>query len=132
MRASDMPLVRRSRVVAMKFSAPSREPMQKMAIEIAQRFWPMREAGPGISADGAERRVGRPAGNRRTVGDEKCSHHEEEGDKGGPEGHHVETREGHVLRADLDGQEIISEGGEGRVGSTKKTMMVPCMVISER
>src|SRR5271163_4263175 len=38
MRASDIPLVRKSRVVAMKFKAPSSDPMQKIAIEIAQRF----------------------------------------------------------------------------------------------
>ena len=37
MRASDMPLVRRSSVVEIKFSAPSSEAMQNMAIEIAQR-----------------------------------------------------------------------------------------------
>src|SRR5277367_3933002 len=46
MRASDMPLVRRSRVVEMKFSAPNSDAIQKIAIEMAQRFWPMAKPGP--------------------------------------------------------------------------------------
>ena len=35
--SNDMPRARRSRVVAMKFNAPSSEAMQKIAMEIAQR-----------------------------------------------------------------------------------------------
>src|SRR5271163_363493 len=46
MRASDIPLVRRSRVVAMKFRAPSRDAIQKIAIDIAHRFWPIASPGP--------------------------------------------------------------------------------------
>ena len=46
MRIRVMPLARRSRVVAIKLSAPSREPMQKMAIAIAQRFIPQPMPGP--------------------------------------------------------------------------------------
>src|SRR6267154_78354 len=46
MRIRVMPLARRSRVVAIKLSAPSREPMQKMAIEMAQRFIPQPMPGP--------------------------------------------------------------------------------------
>src|ERR1700726_4977975 len=46
MRMRVMPLARRSRVVAIKLSAPSREPMQKMAIEMAQRFLPQPMPGP--------------------------------------------------------------------------------------
>ena len=37
MRAKDIPLVRKSSVVVMKLSEPSNWPMQKMAIESAQR-----------------------------------------------------------------------------------------------
>src|SRR5580692_8870675 len=46
MRASDMPLVRRSSVVEIKFNAPSSEAIQNTAIEMAQRFWPMAKPGP--------------------------------------------------------------------------------------
>src|SRR5882672_12220812 len=46
MRINVMPLARRSSVVAIKLRAPSREPMQKMAIEIAQRFIPQSMPGP--------------------------------------------------------------------------------------
>src|SRR5271165_2201829 len=38
MRARDIPLVRRSKVVAMKFRAPSRDAIQKIAIEMPHRF----------------------------------------------------------------------------------------------
>src|SRR5712672_1954697 len=46
MRASDIPLVLKSRVVAMKFRAPSNEATQKIAMEIAQRSWPKAKPGP--------------------------------------------------------------------------------------
>src|SRR5258708_29236266 len=46
MRIRVIPLARKSRVVAMKLSAPSRDPMQKIAIEIAQRFIPQPIPGP--------------------------------------------------------------------------------------
>ena len=46
MRIRVMPLARRSSVVAMKLRAPSRDPMQKMAIEIPQRFIPQPIPGP--------------------------------------------------------------------------------------
>src|SRR2546421_12991872 len=46
MRIRVMPLARKSSVVAMKLSAPSRDPTQKMAIEIPQRFIPQPLPGP--------------------------------------------------------------------------------------
>src|SRR5258708_11738439 len=46
MRASVMPLVRRSSVVAMKFNAPSSEPIQKTKIEIPHRVCPSPSPGP--------------------------------------------------------------------------------------
>ena len=46
MRASVIPLVRRSSVVAMKLSDPSSWPTQKMAIETAQSVWPVPCPGP--------------------------------------------------------------------------------------
>src|ERR1700674_674172 len=56
MRIRVMPLARRSRVVAMKLSAPRSDPMQKMAIEIAHRFIPQPIPGPAslpIALNGA-------------------------------------------------------------------------------
>jgi hypothetical protein len=46
MRASVMPLVRKSSVVAMKFSAPNSEAMQKTKIERAHRVCPSPSPGP--------------------------------------------------------------------------------------
>src|ERR1700691_18772 len=45
-RIRDMPLQRMSRVVVMKFKEPSNWPMQKMAIEAAQRTTPRPSPGP--------------------------------------------------------------------------------------
>src|SRR3974377_593845 len=45
-RISVMPLARRSRVVAMKFKAPSSDATQKIAIEIPQRLAPHAMPGP--------------------------------------------------------------------------------------
>ncbi len=66
-RANDIPLVRRSSVVAMKLSAPRSDAMQKIAIEIAHKVWPSFIPGPGVATHGAERSIGSPSGNRRTV-----------------------------------------------------------------
>ena len=46
MRASDMPLVRRSSVVAMKFSAPRSCATQKMAMDTAHSVCPAPWPGP--------------------------------------------------------------------------------------
>jgi hypothetical protein len=47
-RMSDMPLVRMFKSVVMKFNAPSKEPTQKIAILITQRFIPAPWPGPAI------------------------------------------------------------------------------------
>ena len=67
-----MPLVRRSSVVAMKFSDPSSEAMQKTKIEIP-RGLPESLAGTGILADGAQRSIsvqpaiGGPSGTKNAA-----------------------------------------------------------------
>src|SRR5580704_1786949 len=74
MRIKVMPLARRSRVVAMKLSAPSSDPMQKMAIEIPHRFIPHPMPGPAswpTALNGAyevQPEIGGPSGmtNART------------------------------------------------------------------
>ncbi len=47
-RINDMPLVRIFKSVVMKFSAPSSEPTQKIAMLMIQRFIPMPCPGPAI------------------------------------------------------------------------------------
>src|SRR5579862_1588978 len=44
-----MPWQRMSRVVLMKFSAPSNCPMQKMPMEMAQKTWPVPCPGPATA-----------------------------------------------------------------------------------
>ena len=46
MRMNVIPFVRRSSVVAMKFSDPRSWPMQKIAIETAHNVWPSPSPGP--------------------------------------------------------------------------------------
>ncbi len=45
-RIRPMPLQRKSTVVTIKLSAPSKEPTQKMAIERAHKFCPIPNPGP--------------------------------------------------------------------------------------
>ena len=50
------------------------------------------------------------------ISDKEGSHHDDERGERRPERHHVESRKRHVLRADLNRQEIVAERGEWRVG----------------
>ena len=132
MRIRVMPLERRSTVVAMKLIAPIRDAPQKIAMLRIQSVLAHAFAGSGDRADGAQaadRRSSRPAARRP---DEEAATITTKRDERRPERHHVEAGERHVLGADLDGQEVIAEAALGTVVSTKNTMMVPCMVISDR
>src|SRR6266478_10118922 len=68
-----MPLVRRSRVVAMKFNEPSNWPTQKSPIEIAQRFCPQARPGPASlptalsGAYAVQPEIGGPSGIKNAV-----------------------------------------------------------------
>ena len=64
----------------------------------------------------AQRRVLRPPGKSGSVANEKRGHHHQKSDEGDPERHHVEARERHVFRPNLNGQEEIAEGRERRRG----------------
>ena len=66
-------------------------------------------AGTGEAAGAAQRRIGGPAGERRAALHEERRHHHHQRQEGGPERHHVQHRERHVLGADLDGQEVVAE-----------------------
>src|SRR6266481_1261420 len=59
--------------------------------------------------DRAQRRITRPTVERRSSGNEESRDHYDKSKEGGPERKHVENRESHVRRPDLNGQEIISE-----------------------
>ena len=129
-RISVMPRARRSSVVEMKFSEPSNEAMQNVAIESAHSVWPVCSPGPDRS-HGAQRRVRGPsemAGHprRKTTQSGNKSHERD------PERHHVEARERHILGADLDRQKKLPNAAKGALVSTKNTISVPCMVISDR
>src|ERR1051325_7099025 len=59
-----------------------------------------------------ERRVARPTARRpydRPARGEDCGDEHAEADERSPEREHVEDWEGHVVGADLDGEEVVSE-----------------------
>ncbi len=65
---------------------------------------------------GAQRRVAGPTMQWRSPGHEKGREHHDKAQKGGPEGEHVQHRESHIRRADLNGQEVIAESTLWRRG----------------
>ena len=111
-RARVIPLVRRSSVVAMKFNAPSNEAMQKTKIERAHSVCPNPSPGPvslptALSGAYAVHPASGGPSPTKNADDQNA-----ERDKGNPERHHVEAGEGHIFRANLNRQKIISERGE--------------------
>src|SRR5258706_5177844 len=78
------------------------------------------KSGTRVTPNGAERSIGGPSGDRGAVWNEEREYEDNKSGRGGPEGHHVETRKGHVFGADLDRQEVVAEPGEGRVGQHKE------------
>ena len=115
MRIRVMPLARRSSMVVMKFSAPISDATQKIAMLMIHRSAPSCSPGPALGKR-AQRRVAGPAVQRRAAGDEERGEHDHERDERGPERKHVQDRERHVLRADLDRQEVIAESALRRRG----------------
>ena len=69
-------------------------------------------AGPGV-VQGAQWSVARPAVQRSPTGHEERRDDNDEADEGRPERQHVQDRERHVGRADLNRQKIISEAALG-------------------
>ena len=61
-----------------------------------------------------QRRVGEPAEGRRATGGEEATGRDEPTEEVEPVGEHVEPRERHVGRADLQRHERVGEGGEQR------------------
>src|ERR1700730_6901790 len=127
-----MPLTRRSSVVVMKFKAPSNWPTQKRAIEVAHRItprpWPGPETDP-TAFSGAywvqPPRVGpSPTKNDeiRTRKATKVTHND------------IMLKRGKGMSSAPTwiGKKKLPKAAKGAVVSTKKTMMVPCMVINCR
>src|SRR5260370_40634481 len=131
-RIRDMPLQRMSRVVVMKFKAPSNCPMQKRQIELAQRItprpWPGPPASP-IALNGAycvqPPRVGPlPVKNdaTRTRKATKVTQNDIMLNRGN----------GMSSAPAWKGRKKLPNAANGAVVRTKKTMVVPCMVIGWR
>ena len=70
-RANVMPLVRRSSVVAIKFSDPSREAMQNMKMERPHRVCPSPSPGPASEPTALSGAYAVQPAERRPVGDEE-------------------------------------------------------------
>src|SRR5208282_3489800 len=106
MRIMLMPLARMSSVVVMKLRAPMSDAMQKTAMLMIHRSAPRPSPGPDVK-------------RRSTHYKKGCQHHYI-GSEGRPEREHVEDGERHVGRADLYGQEIVSEATLGRGSQHEK------------
>ncbi len=78
MRISVIPGARMSIVVEMKLSEPSSDATQKIRMLTIQIVWPDSFAGAGDFAEAAERRIGRPAADRRAAGNHERGEHAEE------------------------------------------------------
>src|SRR5216683_2874361 len=125
-----MPFTRRSRVVVMKFKEPSNCPTQKIAIEAAQRTTPRPWPGPDTDPTALS---GAYCVHPPRVGPSPTKNDE------------IKTRKAtKVTQKDIIlkrgngissaptwiGRKKLPNAAKGAVVSTKKTMMVPCMVIS--
>src|SRR6266403_384836 len=132
MRMRVMPFARRSRVVEIKLSAPSKDPMQKMAIEIAQRFIPQPIPGPAslpTALKGAyevQPEIGGPSGmtNARTNTRKATSVIQND----------IILKRGKAISSApiWIGRKKLPNAANGALVSTKNTISVPCMVSSER
>ena len=60
-----------------------------------------------------QRRIGSPARARRAAGDEEACQHDHAAGEKTLEADHVDAREGHVRRADLQRHDVVAEGREG-------------------
>src|SRR5204862_6164845 len=127
-----MPLVRMSRVVVMKFKDPRNCPTQKRAIEIAHRTTPLPSPGPATdptALSGAycvqPPRVGPSPTKKdetRTTNATNVTQNDIMLNRG----------KGMSSAPTWIGKKKLPKPANGAVVSTKKTMMVACMVINCR
>src|SRR3984957_4816600 len=127
-RISDMPLVRMSSVVVMKFSDPSNCPTQKIAIELAHSTTPMPCPGPPtapIALSGAycvqPPKVG-PFSTKNDATRTRKATNVTQNDI------MLKCGNGISSAPTCMGKKKFPNAANGAVVSTKKTMMVPCMV----
>ncbi len=129
-RIRDMPLQRMSSVVVMKFKEPSSWPIQNIAIEAAQRTTPRPSPGPPtspIALNGAycvqPPRVGPvPVKNEATRTRKAVNVTQND--------IILKWGKGMSSAPVWMGRKKFPNAANGAVVSTKKTMIVPCMVIS--
>ncbi len=81
---------------------------------------PPAKAGARILSNRAQRSIRRPAGNRRTIGNEEASTRTTKATKVVQNDIILKRGKRHVFRANLDRKEIVAEAGEWRVGEDKK------------
>src|SRR5216684_5879247 len=131
-RIRDMPLQRMSSVVVMKFKAPSNWPMQNRQIELAQRTTPRPSPGPPaspIALNGAywvqPPRLGPLPVKNDAMRTQKATNVIQ---------NDIMLNRGNGMSSApvWMGRKKLPNAANGAVVSTKKTMIVPCMVISCR
>ena len=81
----------------------------------SQRVWPFQKGSivRACVGDDRQRRIGGPSALGGAAGNEKTDEHDDAADKERLVAGHVDLREGHVRRADLERHDEIPEGGEG-------------------
>src|ERR1700739_4340845 len=127
-RISDMPLQRMSSVVVIKFNDPNNWPMQKRAIELAQNTTPIPSPGPPtepIALNGAycvhPPRVG-PSPTKNDATNTRKPANVPQNDSMLKWGNGISSAPVWI------GRKKLPKAANGAVVSTKKTMIVPCMV----
>src|SRR5579872_3820685 len=127
-----MPLVRRSRVVVMKFNDPSSWPTQNKAIDVIHRTTPNPWPGPEIEPtafSGAYCVQPPRVGPSPTKNDDMSTRKETKVTQ-----NDIMLKRGKGISSAPTwiGKKKLPKAAKGAVVSTKKTMMVPCMVINCR
>ena len=110
-----MPGARSWMIVAMKLTEPSSDAVMLKTMPRSQIVCPLnqkRMAGAQIG-DAGKRRIRGPAGFGRATRNEEGEHHEHAADEEAPVARHVDPREGHVRRTDLQRHDEIAERREG-------------------
>ena len=98
-----MPGARNWMIVAMKFTEPSSDEVMRNTMPMSQNVW------PSVGIDGRQRRIGGPAGLGRAARNEEADQHDHAAEDIDLVAGHVDARESHVRRADLQRHHVIAE-----------------------
>src|SRR5437868_6043540 len=127
-----IPLVRMSSVVVIKFKEPSNWPMQKIAIDAAQRTTPVPSPGPATDPSALSGaycvqppRVGPSLTKKDAIMTRNAT-------KVTQNDIILKRGKGISSAPTWIGKKKLPKAAKGAVVSTKKTMIVPCIVISCR